>query len=130
MCSFPATRSKRRQPNWGHPDHDACGTGFIAGLSGPPRYEILQMSLQALERLSHRGGVDADGASGDGAGLLTSLPTEFFRARAAEEQITLGEMFGVGMLFVPVSRHSDARAAMEDAIGRGKLRWPVGGAFR
>jgi glutamate synthase (NADPH/NADH) large chain/glutamate synthase (ferredoxin) len=122
MCSFPAARSKRRQPNWGHPDHDACGTGFIAGLSGPPRNEILQMSLQALERLSHRGGVDADGASGDGAGLLTSLPTEFFRARAAEEQITLGELFGVGMLFVPVSRHSDARAAMEDAIGRGKLR--------
>ncbi len=122
MCSFPAARSKRRQPNWGHPDHDACGTGFIAALSGPPRNEILQMSLQALERLSHRGGVDADGASGDGAGLLTSLPTEFFRARAAEEQITLGELFGVGMLFVPVSRHSDARAAMEDAIGRGKLR--------
>src|SRR5271165_6584345 len=122
MSSRPAARSQRRQPNWGHPDHDACGTGFIAGLSGPPRYEILQMALQALERLSHRGGVDADGASGDGAGLLAPLPTEFFRARAAEEQISLGEIFGVGMLFIPMSRHSDARAAMEDAIGRGKLR--------
>jgi glutamate synthase (ferredoxin) len=122
MYRRKAYRSKRRQPNWGHPDHDACGTGFIASLSGPPRNEILQMALQALERLSHRGGVDADGASGDGAGLLTSLPTEFFRARAAEEHIALGELFGVGMLFVPVSRHSDARAAMEDAIGRGKLR--------
>ena len=72
--------------------------------SGPARHEILQMSLQALERLSHRGGVDADGASGDGAGLLTSLPMEFFRARAAEEQINLGELFGVGMLFVPAAR--------------------------
>jgi len=122
MLGSPAYRSKRRQPNWGHPDHDACGTGFIAGLSGPPRHEILQLALQALERLSHRGGVDADGASGDGAGLLTSLPAEFFRARATEEQVALGETFGVGMLFVPATRLADARAAMEEAIGRGKLR--------
>jgi glutamate synthase (NADPH/NADH) large chain/glutamate synthase (ferredoxin) len=80
------------------------------------------MSLQALERLSHRGGVDADGASGDGAGLLTSLPVDFFRARAADEQLYLGELFGVGMLFVPSSRVADARAAIEESIGRGKVK--------
>jgi glutamate synthase (NADPH/NADH) large chain len=78
--------------------------------------------LQALERLSHRGGVDADGASGDGAGLLTSLPVEFFRARAAEEKIALDELFAVGMLFVPSTRVADARSAIEDSIGRSKLR--------
>ncbi len=72
--------------------------------------------------MSHRGGVDADGASGDGAGLLTSLPTAFFRARAAENDIQLGEVFGVGMLFIPANRVADARVAMEDAIGRGKMR--------
>jgi len=67
-------RSTRgRHPNWGHPDHDACGTGFIARLGGTPSYDIIQFALTALERLTHRGGVDADGASGDGAGLLTSL---------------------------------------------------------
>jgi glutamate synthase (ferredoxin) len=119
MCSPTRTR---RQPNWGHPDHDACGTGFIAQLSGPPTHEIIDLSLQALERLSHRGGVDADGSSGDGAGLLTSLPTEFFRARAAEDKILLDEYFGVGMLFAPASRVTDARAAIEDSIGRSKLR--------
>ena len=119
MCS--PTRSKR-QPNWGHPDHDACGTGFIAQLNGPPTYQILDLSLQALERLSHRGGVDADGSSGDGAGLLTSLPTQFFRARAAEDKIALDEHFGVGMLFAPGTRVTDARAAIEDSIGRSKLR--------
>src|SRR6516162_3197495 len=88
MCSCPNRTPKPRHPNWGHPDHDACGTGFIAQLSGPPSHEILQLSLQALERLSHRGGVDADGASGDGAGLLTSLPVQFFRTRAAEETLS------------------------------------------
>jgi glutamate synthase domain-containing protein 2/glutamate synthase domain-containing protein 1/glutamate synthase domain-containing protein 3 len=120
MCSLPAR--KWRQPNWGHPDHDACGTGFIARLSAAPSHEILQFALQALERLSHRGGVDADGASGDGAGVLSSLPVDFFRARAAEENIQLGEHFGVGMLFAPATRVADARAAMQEAVDRSKLR--------
>src|SRR5262252_2331093 len=122
MRSCPNPKPKPRHPNWGHPDHDACGTGFIAQLSGPSSHEILQLSLQALERLSHRGGVDADGASGDGAGLLTSLPVQFFRARAAEESIVLDEAFGVGMLFAPPTRVADSRSAIEDAIGRSKLR--------
>ncbi len=115
-------RTRPRHPNWGHPDHDACGTGFIARLGGPPTHDILTYSLQALERLSHRGGVDADGASGDGAGLLSSLPVDFFRARAAEDKISLDETFGVGMLFAPVARVEDARTAIEDSIGRSKLR--------
>ena len=71
--------ARGRHPNWSHPDHDACGTGFVTRLGGAPSYEIIQLSLTALERLTHRGGVDADGASGDGAGLLTSLPQKFFR---------------------------------------------------
>ena len=71
-----------RHPNWGHPDHDACGTGFIARLGAAPSYDIIQFALNALERLTHRGGVDADGASGDGAGLLTSLLFPRSRSRA------------------------------------------------
>ena len=122
MSSSPHRTSRPSYPNWGHPDHDACGTGFIAQLGGPPTHEILSYSLQALERLTHRGGVDADGASGDGAGLLTSLPVGFFRARAAEEKISVDEIFGVGMLFAPPTRVSDARTAIEDSIGRSKLR--------
>src|ERR1700720_2749536 len=102
-----------RHPNWGHPDHDACGTGFIARLNGKPSYEIIQFALTALERLTHRGGVDADGASGDGAGLLTSLPQSFFRARAKELGIDLPEMFGVGFAFLPATSVEEARAAIE-----------------
>src|SRR6267142_1456500 len=99
-----------RHPNWGHPDHDACGTGFIARLSAAPSYDIVQFALTALERLTHRGGVDADGASGDGAGLLTSLPKPFFRARAAEQGIELPEIFGVGFAFLPASEAKTAQA--------------------
>jgi glutamate synthase (ferredoxin) len=122
MQSCRTTAPRQVHPNWGHPDHDACGTGFIAQLSGPASHDIITYSLQALERLSHRGGVDADGASGDGAGLLTSLPVEFFRARAADEKISLDEIFGVGMLFAPPTRVADARSAIEDSIGRSKFR--------
>src|SRR5271156_6821988 len=111
-----------RHPNWGHPDHDACGTGFVARLSGPASHEIVNIALTALERLTHRGGVDADGASGDGAGLLTSLPHEFFRARAEEQGIELPEVFGLGFAFFPASAAQDARAAVEAAADTERLR--------
>src|SRR5216683_3004674 len=110
------------RPNWGHPDHDACGTGFVARLGGPPSHEIIEHALTALERLTHRGGVDADGASGDGAGLLTSIPEGFFRARALEQGIALPEVFGLGFAFFPAGSALDARAAVEAAADVERLR--------
>src|SRR6266852_5289002 len=115
-------QTQLHHPNWGHPDHDACGTGFIARLGGAPSYDIIQFALTALERLTHRGGVDADGASGDGAGLLTSLPRAFFRARAQEQGIELPEMFAVGFAFIPSSVLDEARAAIESAADTERLR--------
>jgi len=111
-----------RHPNWGHPDHDACGTGFIARLGSAPSYEIIQLALTALERLTHRGGVDADGASGDGAGLLTSIPKGFFRSRAAELGLDLPEEFGVGFAFFPALAAQEARSAVEAAANTERLR--------
>src|ERR1700724_738551 len=111
-----------RHPNWGHPDHDACGTGFVARLGGSANYDIIQFALTALERLTHRGGVDADGASGDGAGLLTSIPEPFFRARAQELGFELPEHFGLGFAFLPAASCADARAAIEAAADTERLR--------
>src|SRR5215472_14165496 len=112
----------KRHPNWSHPDHDACGTGFVTRLGCAPSYEIIQISLAALERLTHRGGVDADGASGDGAGLLTSLPEKFFRERAKELKIELPEHFGVGFAFLPASAAVEFRAAIDIAADSEQLR--------
>jgi glutamate synthase (ferredoxin) len=92
----------------GHPDHDACGTGFIVQLGQPASHEVVDRGLAALQRLSHRGGVDADGASGDGAGLLTAIPQRFIRQRAVELGISLPENFGLGMLFLPVNEQEQA----------------------
>jgi len=60
-------------------DHDACGVGFVTQLGSTASHEIVERALEALKRLAHRGGVDADGRSGDGAGLLTSIPEKFIR---------------------------------------------------
>ncbi len=122
LCHEGQQRGRRKHPNWGHPDHDACGTGFIAQLASPPSHDIVQYALNALERLTHRGGVDADGASGDGAGLLTSIPHSFFRARAAEQSIELPEHFGLGFAFFPAGTTDDARRAVEAAADTERLR--------
>src|SRR5438046_7585441 len=105
--------ARGRHPNWSHPDHDACGTGFVTCLGGAPSYEIIQISLTALQRLAHRGGVDADGASGDGAGLLTAIPQRFIRRCAEELGITLPDSFGMGMLFLPLGDQERARVRKE-----------------
>jgi glutamate synthase domain-containing protein 1 len=111
-----------RHPNWGHPDHDACGTGFVARLGGPASHEIINISLTALERLTHRGGVDADGASGDGAGLLTSLPHEFFRAARERAGELICPKYLVWGLRFSVSSAAAARAAVEAAADIERLR--------
>jgi len=84
----------------GHPDHDACGAGFVVKLAGGATHEVVDRALLALQRLSHRGGIDADAASGDGAGLLTALPQRMLAHAARDLRISLPRVFGLGMLFI------------------------------
>ncbi|MBS1849534.1 MAG: glutamate synthase subunit alpha, partial [Acidobacteria bacterium] len=108
--------------------HDACGVGFITQLKGQASHEIVARALQALTRLAHRGGVDADGRSGDGAGLLMSIPDAFLRQRAKQQGIDLPQVFGLGMAFLPKGQEAEARAAIEGAAQRTGLRvlgWSV-----
>ena len=84
-------------------EHDACGVGFIANTSGKKEHRILEFALQSLCRLAHRGALDADGITGDGAGALTQLPTEFFLKKTAELGVELESVaeIGVGFFFLP-----------------------------
>ena len=107
-------------------DHDACGVGFIAQLGSSGSRDVVERALTALERLSHRGGVDADGLSGDGAGILTPIPKNFIRKRARELNIELPECFGMGMAFIPPGQEASARAAVESSateLGLHCLGW-------
>ena len=66
------------------PEHRAaCGMGFVATPGAPPTHRVVQLGVTALARLSHRGGLDADGRSGDGAGLLIQVPRRIFGPRTA-----------------------------------------------
>jgi glutamate synthase domain-containing protein 2/glutamate synthase domain-containing protein 1/glutamate synthase domain-containing protein 3 len=103
-------------------DHDACGVGFIAQLGSSGSRDVVERALTALERLCHRGGVDADGLSGDGAGILTPIPKAFIRERAREVNIKLPESFGMGMAFVPPGQESVARASVESCATALELR--------
>ena len=77
-------------------ERDACGFGLIAQIDGTPSNGLVVDALGALESMTHRGAVAADGLSGDGCGMLLSQPTEFFRSVLARQDVTLPEQFAVG----------------------------------
>jgi glutamate synthase domain-containing protein 2/glutamate synthase domain-containing protein 1/glutamate synthase domain-containing protein 3 len=86
-----------------HTERDACGVGFIADLYGRKTHKTLQQAITALCNLKHRGAVNADGLTGDGAGVLTQIPHKFFMRILAEHGIKIerGSDLGVGVFFVP-----------------------------
>ena len=105
-------------------EHDACGIGFVARLNGRPSHEVVTMAVTALGNMAHRGGVDADGKTGDGAGVLTQIPRRLF----ARELERLGirypvEDLAVGMLFLPqdAARRALAIRALEQGLAEYEL---------
>ena len=59
-------------------EHDACGVGIIASTEGKKSREVVDYGIEALKAVWHRGAVDADGKSGDGAGIKLEISTDFF----------------------------------------------------
>ncbi len=59
-------------------EHDACGVGMIAAIDGKPRRSVVEKGIEALKAVWHRGAVDADGKTGDGAGIHIQVPQQFF----------------------------------------------------
>jgi glutamate synthase domain-containing protein 2/glutamate synthase domain-containing protein 1/glutamate synthase domain-containing protein 3 len=93
-------------------EHDACGVGFVAQLAGPPSHAVVRLALECLGNLTHRGGVDADGASGDGAGLLIQLPSAFFAREASRLNSNFNPKWkmAVGVFFFPQAAALRTRA--------------------
>ena len=60
-------------------EHDACGVGFVVSMNGKPKREVILNGINALKAVWHRGAVDADGKTGDGAGLHFEFSKEFFK---------------------------------------------------
>ena len=95
-------------------EKDACGLAVIATLRGEPGHDIVDHALTALRNLEHRGAVGADEGTGDGAGLLTQVPDEFFRAVVGFDLPPAGQ-YAVGTAFLPAEGREEqtARAGLE-----------------
>ena len=83
-------------------EHDACGVGLVAAIDGKPRREVVEAGIDALKAVWHRGAVDADGKTGDGAGIHVEIPQDFFREHIARTgHVAEGGRLAVGMVFLP-----------------------------
>jgi glutamate synthase (NADPH/NADH) large chain len=88
-------------------EHDACGIGFVANVSGVKSHDIILKGIEILINLTHRGACGCDPQTGDGAGVLIQIPHAFFEAECSRLGMALpspGE-YGVGMVFLPVEPH-------------------------
>ncbi len=81
-------------------EHDACGVGFVADLCGRPSHDVVASALTVLRNLEHRGAKGSDPQTGDGAGILTQIPDEFFRS-ACEFPLPAPGGYAAGMVFLP-----------------------------
>ena len=109
-------------------EHDACGVGFVADVSGRRSHAILDMAVRSVINLAHRGAVSADAKTGDGAGVLTQIPTRMVERELEALGRTLPENpkdVGVGMVFLPPRGNerasSLALSLIEDCIAKNGL---------
>jgi len=108
---------------------DNCGFGLIAHMQGEASHHLLKTAIEALTCMTHRGGINADGKTGDGCGLLLQMPDRFMRAVARDElSLELPVQYAVGMVFTGVEPAAQARAhqAFEVALadqGLALLGW-------
>ena len=84
---------------------DNCGFGLVANIKNKASKSVLDDAVTALERMMHRGAVAADGKTGDGSGLLLSMPEEFIRATASENGVELPTQFAVASVFTKNRDH-------------------------
>ncbi|WP_237340599.1 glutamate synthase large subunit [Wenyingzhuangia fucanilytica] len=98
-------------------EHENCGAGFICNLKGEKTNQIIHDALEILVKLEHRGGVSADGKTGDGAGLLIDIPHDYFK-RVCDFEIPEQREYAVGMVFLPknTNQHKFCKEVFEKEI--------------
>ena len=97
-------------------EHDSCGFGLVSNVDGRASAWVVDTAFEALAKLSHRGGVNADGVSGDGCGVLIHRPQPWLRALAKSAGIALGERFAAGVVFLDPAGGDAAAVQMERSL--------------
>ncbi|MFN4171779.1 MAG: glutamate synthase large subunit [Pseudorhodobacter sp.] len=84
-------------------EHSSCGVGLVVAISGKPSRKVVENGISALRAVWHRGAVDADGKTGDGAGIHVQIPVRFFydQVRRTGHEPDMGKLIAVGQVFLP-----------------------------
>ena len=82
-------------------EHDNCGIGAVVNIKGLKTYKTVDDALKIVEQLEHRAGKDAAGETGDGVGILTQIPDEYFQKVIKDFTLPQKGHYGVGMFFMP-----------------------------
>ncbi|MFG2862883.1 glutamate synthase large subunit [Streptomyces sioyaensis] len=110
-------------------EHDACGVGFVATLTGEASHALVEQALTVLTNLEHRGATGSEPDSGDGAGILLQVPDAFLRDEVTFELPEAGA-YAVGIAFLPSDAQEAAKAVarietMAGEEGLDVLGWRV-----
>jgi len=127
QSALPVLKNSLYRPEF---EHDGCGVGFVAHINGKRSHRILEHAIRSVINLTHRGAVDADAKTGDGAGLLTQIPTKLFAKEVQRLGYGLRDAngLGVGMIFLPRDNgeaQTLCKTLIEDAMRKNGLR-PLG----
>ena len=84
-------------------EHSSCGVGLVVAISGKPSRKVVENGIAALKAVWHRGAVDADGKTGDGAGIHVQIPVRFFydQVRRTGHEPDAKKLIAVGQVFLP-----------------------------
>jgi len=102
-------------------EHDSCGFGLVAQIDGRASTTLVDTAFAALAKLSHRGGVNADGISGDGCGVLIHRPAMWLRTLAAEAGFSPTERFAAGLVFLDPVDGAKAAEVFEQHLAEAGL---------
>ena len=96
-------------------EHDSCGVGFVADMSGVPSRAVVDQALQCLVNLDHRSATGAEANVGDGIGITVGVPDRFLRAVCDFELPSAGS-YAVGTAFLPRADPEGAAAAIAEIM--------------
>jgi len=83
-------------------EHDSCGVGLVASTEGLKSRKVVEQGIEALKAVWHRGAIDADGKTGDGAGIHIEIPSNFFIEKIENYGRKYdGGVICAGMIFLP-----------------------------
>ncbi|MEP2532634.1 glutamate synthase large subunit [Shimia sp.] len=93
-------------------EHSSCGVGLVVSVDGKPSRKVVEAGITALKAIWHRGAVDADGKTGDGAGIHVQIPVHFFydQIRRTGHEPHMDQLMAVGQVFLPRTDHGAQEA--------------------